>query len=168
MLPLTEHTSFAMDWPPNCCGRAPRSVRSASYWVTAVPRPPRSTSKWILMHCGHSPCLGREVCDEHSPRSCWGVLRDATRLGIQAAGAGQRVDQFHHVSGAAQRLLHHSGVGAGLGSTIVQRSAGAFGSTAEFRPRIRTLSQCHRSSDADSGPGLVTLPTEAGATLSVL
>ncbi len=53
------------------------------------------------------------------------------------------VDQFHHVSGAAQRLLHHSGVGAGLGSTTVRRSAGAFGSTAEFRPRIRTLSQCH-------------------------
>src|SRR5271165_6818327 len=84
MLPLMEHTSFAMDWPPNCCGTAPRSVRSASYWVTAVPRPPRSTSKWILMHCEHSLCRGREVCDEHSPGSCWGVLRDATRLGIQA------------------------------------------------------------------------------------
>src|SRR4051794_6382559 len=36
MLLLTEHTSFAMDWPPNCCVRAPRSGRSASYWVTTV------------------------------------------------------------------------------------------------------------------------------------
>ena len=31
-LPLTEHTSFAMDWPPSCCDKAPRSVRSASCW----------------------------------------------------------------------------------------------------------------------------------------
>src|SRR5258707_3983751 len=38
MLPPTEHTSFAMDWPPSCCVRAPRSARSASYWVTAVPQ----------------------------------------------------------------------------------------------------------------------------------
>ena len=107
--------------------QAPRSVRSASCWVTAVPRPPRSTPKWISMHCGHSPCRGREVCDEHSPESCWGVPRDATRLGIQARGGGQRVDRFHHVPGAAQRFLHHSGVGAGLGSTTIQRSTGAFG-----------------------------------------
>ena len=57
------------------------------------------------MHCGHSPCRGREVCDEHTPESCWGVLRHATRLGIQAAGGGQRVDRFHHVYGAAQRFL---------------------------------------------------------------
>src|SRR5260370_704857 len=50
MLPLMEHTSFAMDWPPSCCGIAPRSGRSARYWVTAVPRPPRAISNWVLMH----------------------------------------------------------------------------------------------------------------------
>jgi hypothetical protein len=46
MLPFTEHISFAMDWPPSCCVRARRSVRSVSCWVTAVPRPPRFTPKW--------------------------------------------------------------------------------------------------------------------------
>jgi hypothetical protein len=34
ILPPTEHISFAMDWPPSYCVRAPRSVRSASCWVT--------------------------------------------------------------------------------------------------------------------------------------
>src|SRR5260370_487239 len=122
-LPLSEHTSLAMDWPPNCCGRAPRSVRSASYWVTAVPGPTRSTSKWILMHCGHSPCRGREVCDEHSPGSCWGVLGHATCLGIQTPAGGQRVDRLRHFSRATQRFLHHSGVGACVGSATFQRSS---------------------------------------------
>jgi site-specific recombinase XerD len=56
------------------------------------PRPPRSTPKWISMHCEHSPYRGREVCDEHTPGSCCGVLKHATRFGIQAARGGQRVD----------------------------------------------------------------------------
>ena len=85
------------------------------------------------MHCEHSPYHGREVCDEHTPGSCWGVLRHATRFGIQAAGGGQRVDRFCRVSRAAQCFLHHAGVGSYLGSTTVKRSTGALGSTAQFR-----------------------------------
>ncbi len=41
------------------------------------------------------------------------------------------------------------------------------GPPAEFGTRIRTLSQRHGSGHADSFSGSVTLPTEAGSTLSV-
>ena len=66
MPPPREHISFAMDWPPRCCARAPRSARSASCWVIAIHRPRRSTPRSISRHCARSRCRGREVCDEHA------------------------------------------------------------------------------------------------------
>ena len=46
--PTLALISFDMDWLLVYCGMAPRSVRSASCWVTTIPRPRKFTSKWIL------------------------------------------------------------------------------------------------------------------------
>ena len=38
-MPLPQgRTSFAMDWPPRCCAKAPRWARSASCWGIAIPQ----------------------------------------------------------------------------------------------------------------------------------
>src|SRR5260370_13112802 len=100
-----------MDWLLVYCVMAPRSVRSASCWVTTIPRPPKSTSKWISTPCEPLPCRGLEVCDEYAPGRRSGVFRNETRPGIQAAGSGQMADRFRNVSRAAQGFLHHSEVG---------------------------------------------------------
>ena len=84
-------------------------------------------------------------------RCAMNTLREAVReylemrrsLGFKLLEAGKGLTRFRHVPGAAQRFLHHSGSGALLGSTTVERSTGTVGSTAEFRARIRALSQCH-------------------------
>jgi hypothetical protein len=120
------------------------------------------------MLCEHSPCRGREVCDELTSGSCSGVLGDATRLRIQAAGGGPGLTRFRHLSGAAQRFLYHSLLGACLGATARDRSTSAVGATPEFRTWIRTVPQRYGSPHADSAVRLVALPTEAGATLSLL
>jgi hypothetical protein len=44
-LRCSEHISFDMDWLLDYCGIAPRSVKSASCWVTTILRRPKSTSK---------------------------------------------------------------------------------------------------------------------------
>ena len=49
-----------------------------------------------------------------------------------------------------------------------ERSTGALGTATELRTRICPLSQCERSTHADSTARSVTLSTQAGATLSVL
>src|SRR5664279_1590950 len=95
-------------------------MRLAKSWVTTIPRPPRSTRKWISMRCERSPCRGREVCDEHTSKSRSGVLGVATQFGIQTTGGGQRVDRFCHVPGTAQSFLYHSGPGTCLGSTTYE------------------------------------------------
>ena len=73
-------------------------------------------------------------------------------LGFKLREAGKGLLDFVTVHGAAPRFLHHQAVGAGLGSTTSERSTGALGATTEFRTRIRALSQCHRSTNADSAP----------------
>src|SRR5207253_7699391 len=100
--------------------------------------------------------------------SGWGVLSPTARLGLQAAGSRQRLARVRHVSGAASGGLHHAGLGVGLGATIFQRSTGALGATAEFRPRLRPVSQRHRSAHPDPAAGLVALPNQAGAPVPVL
>jgi hypothetical protein len=79
------------------------------------------------------------------------TLREAVRdyldmrrsLGFKLREAEQRADRFRQVSRAAQRQLHHPGIGTGLGATTLQRSTGLLGPSAAFRTRIRTLSQRH-------------------------
>src|SRR5437763_111191 len=100
-----------MDWLLVFCGGAPRSVRSVSCWVTTIPRPPKSTSKWTSTPCEPLPCRGLGACDEYTPGRRSGVFRNATQLGIQVAGSGQRADRFCNVSRAAQGFLHYSEVG---------------------------------------------------------
>ena len=49
-----------------------------------------------------------------------------------------------------------------------ERPTGTLGATTELRARICASSQRHRSAHADSAAGLVAVPAEAGATVSVL
>lgn len=89
-------------------------------------------------------------------------------LGFKLGGDRREVDRLRNLSRAAPCFPHHSDVGAVVGSTTFERATGALGPTAEFRTRIRTLSQRYISALADSAAGLVALALEADATLSVL
>src|ERR1700692_855243 len=108
MRPPQEPISSVMDWPPRCCVTAPRWARSVSCWGIAVLRLRRSTPRLTSMRCAHSRCRGREVCDEHAPRSCSGVPDYAAQLGIQAAECRYGTARLRHVHGASPRLIHHS------------------------------------------------------------
>ena len=61
MLPLTEHINFAMGWPPSCCVKVPRSVRSASCWVTIVPNPIDSNAE-LVYDCLFAPAGSGRLC----------------------------------------------------------------------------------------------------------
>jgi hypothetical protein len=86
----------------------------------------------------------------------------------QAAGGRQRLARVRYVFRAAPCHLHHAGVSAGLGATTFPRSTGVLGATAEFRARLRPVSQRHRSAHSDPATGLVALPSQAGAPVPVL
>src|SRR6516164_8146264 len=82
-----------------CYAAAPRWVRSVKFWDIVMCRQQRFTPKSTSTRCEHWLCHGREKLNEHAPTGCSGLHRDATRVGVQAARGGKRIDRFRRLPG---------------------------------------------------------------------
>src|SRR5437899_268902 len=130
-----------------CSGRELLWLRSESSCGIGTPRPRLSMPRLILFLCGHWPCLGPGVLDEHAAQGHPRLPRDASKSGIQTTRCSDRSTEVRLIPRKTQRISHYDRASHAMGAGKSFGTSLRMGSSAWFRAGICAPLECDRSAN---------------------
>ena len=127
-----------------CCVAAPRSSRSANFFVTVSRTRHKSMPKWTSRRCAPSGCRGRESRHEPAARGARRGPAARRALGHKLRLVGRLLQRFCCLCRNCRRHLHHHRDRPGLGNAAGKGAARPVGQPFGNGSPVCAILQRHR------------------------